>query len=60
MIMGHCFRDGDFLLFENMKKGQTFSNKNCNFISDNNLELIGGKGEKSQFDVEEFEFYKVI
>jgi len=54
---GPCFGDGDFLLYENMKKGKSFSNKKCNFISDESFELTGGK---SKFEVEDFEFYKVI
>ena len=57
---GPCFGDGDFLLFENMKKGQTFSNKNCNFISNNNLELIELEGTNETFNIDDFEVFKII
>ena len=42
-----------------MKNGKTYANNTCNFLSNNNLELTGGKGNSENFEVEEFEFYKV-
>ena len=56
---GPCFGDSDFSLEENMKNGKTYANNTCNFLSNNNLELTGGKGNSENFEVEEFEFYKV-
>ena len=50
----------DFDLKENMKNGETYANQYCNFLSNNNLELTGGKGERENFDTEELEVYKVI
>ena len=43
-----------------MKKGYTYANSSCNFLSNNNLELTGGKGESESFEVEDFEVYKVL
>ena len=43
-----------------MKKGETYANSACNFLSNENLELTGGKGNNETFEVEEFEVYKVI
>jgi hypothetical protein len=57
---GPIFGCDDFMLTEDLKKGKTFANKYCNFIFNNNLELTGGKGNDEQFQVEEFEVYKVI
>ena len=57
---GPNFGDCDLCLKENMKIGQTYANQHCNFLSDNNLELTGGKGDHENFDVEELEVYKVI
>ena len=56
---GPCFGDSDFSLEENMKNGKTYANNTCNFLSNNNLELTGGKGNNENFEVEEFELYKV-
>ena len=42
-----------------MKTGVTYANNDCKFLSNNNLELIGEKGDHEEFDTEEFEFYKV-
>ena len=53
---GNC----DFDLKENMKNGETYANNFCNFLSNNNLELTGGKGAYENFDTEELEVYKVI
>ena len=43
-----------------MKKGISYANKKCKFLSNNNLELTGGKGESESFETEELEVYKVI
>ena len=57
---GPKFGNSDFRLNENMKKGITYANKNCNFFSDNNLELTERKGESDNFETEELEVFKVI
>ena len=57
---GPWFGDCDFGLKDNMKKGETYANKTCNFLSNFNLELTGGKGESESFETEDFEVYKVI
>jgi hypothetical protein len=57
---GPCFGDSDFCLYENMKNGVTFANNSCNFLHDNNLELVGEKGESANFQTEELEIYKLI
>ena len=56
---GPCFGDLDFKIDSNMKKGITYANSSCKFLSNNNLELIGGKGDHDSFDVENFEVFKV-
>ena len=56
---GPYFGNWDFCLRENMKTGVTYANNDCKFLSNNNLELIGEKGDHEEFDTEEFEFYKV-
>ena len=43
-----------------MKKGITYANESCNFFSNNNLELIDGKGDNESFEAEQLEVYKVI
>ena len=57
---GPDFGDEDFSLLQNMRKGRTFANKSCNYLSNNNLELTGAKGECEYFETEELEVYKVI
>ena len=57
---GPTFGACDFDVRSNMKQGETFANTSCNFFSNNNLELTGGKGENESFDVENFEVFKVI
>ena len=57
---GPNFGLSDFDLQENMKIGVTYANENCNFLSNENLELTGGKGNKESFETEELEVYKVI
>ena len=43
-----------------MKNGITYADKGCNFLRDNNLELIGIKGKSENFEADELEVYKVI
>ena len=43
-----------------MKKGESYANDSCNFLSNKNLELTGGKGVSEHFDTEELEVYRVI
>ena len=57
---GLNFGNSDIYLSDNLKSGETYANTNCNFLSNNNLELTGGKGECEKFETEEFEVYKVI
>ena len=60
---GPYFGASDLLLgsnMTNMKNGISYANENCNFLSNNNLELTGGKGEHENFETEELEVYKVI
>ena len=57
---GPDFGASDFSFNSNMKVGQTWANKNCNFLQDNNLELTGEKGESKNFEAVELEVYKVI
>ena len=57
---GPNFGDCDFDLKENMKKGETYANKHCSFLSNNNLELTGGKGAHEEYEADELEVYKVI
>ena len=57
---GPYFGGRDFSIETNMKTGQTYANSGTNFISNNNLELIGEKGNNKNFDVEDFEIFKVI
>ena len=59
-IYGPCFGARDFSIEKNMKLGVSHANSNANFLSDYNLELTGGKGECENFDVEDFETFKVI
>ena len=57
---GPEFGCSDFSIGKNMKKGHTYANKNCNFLSNNNLELTGGNGNDESFEVDDFEVFKVI
>ena len=57
---GPNFGNCDFLLYENMKQGKCYSNKFSNFLSNNNLELIGDKGDSGSFDTEEVEVFKIL
>ena len=57
---GPIFGDYDIGLHKDMKEGQIYANSTCNFMSNNNLELTGGKGDNENFKTEELEVYKVI
>ena len=57
---GPKFGDCDIKLESNLRNGVSFANNNCNFLSGNNLELTGGKGDSQKFETSEFEVFKVI
>ena len=57
---GPYFGERDFSIETNMKKGETYANLRTNFLSNNDLELIGEKGNNKVFDIEDFEVFKVI
>ena len=57
---GPYFGGRDFSIESNMKKGEIYANAYTNFISNNNLGLIGEKGNNKNFDVEDFEVFQVI
>ena len=57
---GPSFGNCDFYLKENMKEGETWADRDCNFLSNSNLEFIGEKGKKGIFETEELEIYNVI
>ena len=57
---GPIFGNFDLSLSGNMTRGGTFANNLCNFFSNNYLELTGDSGITTDFDVKEFEVYKVI
>ena len=57
---GPYFGNSDLKIFSDMKNGISYANNNCNFLSNNNLELTGGKRESENFETEELEVYKVI
>ena len=46
---GPTFGDCDIYLEKDMKKGHIYANSCCNFLSNNNLELTGGKGSSEIF-----------
>ena len=57
---GPNFGDYDFGLTKNLKEGMTYANSSCNYLSNDELELTGGKGNDDTFVTEEFEVYQVI
>ena len=57
---GPNFGDYDFGLTKNLKEGMTYANSSCNYLSNGNLELTGGKGNDESFQTEEFEVFQVI
>ena len=56
---GPYFGGKDFSIEYNMKTAEAYANAGTNFLSNNNLELIGGKGNNISFDIEDFEIFKV-
>ena len=57
---GPKFGDCDIKIESNMKNGVSFANNNCNFLSGNNLELTGGKGDSEKFETAQLEVFKVM
>ncbi len=57
---GPYFGACDIGLRKNMKIGKCYANEVCNFLSNNNLELTGEKGNSISFQTKELEVYKVI
>ena len=57
---GPYFGNCDFGLHKDLKEGEVYANSSCNFLSNNNLELVDKKGEKSSFNTKDFEVFKVI
>ena len=49
----------DFSIESNMKTAEAYANTGTNFLSNNNLELTGDKGDNISFDIEDFEIFKV-
>ena len=56
---GPHFGGRDFSIESNMKKAEAYANTGTNFLSNNNLELTGDKGDNISFDIEDFEIFKV-
>ena len=56
---GPYFGGRDFSIESNMKKAEAFANTGTKFLSNNNLELTGDKGNNISFDIEDFEIFKV-
>ena len=56
---GPTFGNSDLSINSDMNNGITYTNSSCNFFSNNNLELTGGKGTYELFQVEELEVYKI-
>ena len=59
-LKGPIFGASDINIQSNMKKCVTYANKYTNFLANNNLELIGGKGEHETVDIDDFEVFKII
>ena len=59
-LFGPFFGGSDIRMENNMKNGTCFANKSCNYLSNNNIELTGEKGNKISFQTDELEVYKVI
>ena len=55
---GPYFGASDLRLDQNMKKGQTFANTSCSYLSNNNL-ITGGHGDNEFFEVEDLEVFEV-
>ena len=58
--LGPEFGGNDFSLGKDMKKGETYANEYCNFLSNKNLELTGGNKERESFEVDELEVFRII
>ena len=58
--IGLILEEEIFLLKKIWKKGKTYVNLATNFLSNNDLELIGEKGNYKVFDIEDFEVFKII
>ena len=59
-MKGPIFGASDINIQSNMKKCITYANKYTNFLSNNNLELIGEKGDHETIDIDDFEVFKII
>ena len=57
---GPIFGHSDISLDFNLTFGKCSATKKSNYLSENNLELTGGRGEESFFETEEIEVYRVI
>ena len=57
---GPNFGDYDFGLHKNLKEGESYANDSCNYLSNHNLDLTGGKGNNESFKTEEFEVFQVL
>ena len=57
---GPYFGGRDFSIESNMKKGYTYANTQTNFISNNNFNMTGGKGDNESFNIKDFKVFKVI
>ena len=57
---GPNFGDYDFGLHKNLKEGESYANESCNYLSNHNLDLTGGKGNNESFKTEEFEVFQVL
>ena len=57
---GPIFGQIDFALTKDMAKGESYADSCSNFLSIDNLELTGERGNLGNFETEEFEVYKVI
>ena len=51
--------NGAIIFKDSLKKGYSCARSNSNYLSDNNLELTNGNGERDYFDTTEFEVFKV-
>ena len=57
---GPYFGGRDFSIELNMKECSTYANSATNFLSNNNLELTGSRGNDESVNIEDFEVFKVI
>ena len=55
-VFGNC----DIKLGNDLRKVESYANKDSYFLSENNLELTGGKGTYESLDTEELEVFEVI